>query len=207
VNRTRGWMRAVVLVGMVALGWSGRTTVTHAGSGWSAMQAGNAPVVTMPCGEMGRESVRNGEPVGEGSDGVWVELASPEAAPLLHIEADAAREFSLMSALATVDVGGGFGAAPAGTPVVGEASTVTLHYCVVGMATRRVLQSTWAERTPAVRPVRDLPSGWAQGMQGMYAGTRRLILFSSSLNTGGQPVTDVRSDEPVVVYVRVEGVK
>lgn len=108
-----------------------------------------------------------------------------------------------------VTVSGGAGEAPKvaielGTPSVTELITkdlivgtgaevppdgsVTVQYCGVGLASRTLFDSSWTRPgSPAKFPLNGVIFGWGQGIPGMKAGGRRLLIIPGDLAYGPNP--------------------
>lgn len=158
--------------------------------------------VTVSCDAASPVSVLQGPPVGEGTDGVWVELIGTQRSPRLHLEPNAGEDFLSASMVASVGIATNFDQPEVGVPAE-AARALTMRYCVVGLVSRAVVESTWTDGVPVTRVTATLPRGWAEAMRGMRAGERRLLLFSSDQNSGAEPIKGLQPNEPVALYVEL----
>ena len=77
--------------------------------------------------------------------------------------------------------------------VVGEGdavqagATVTAHYVGYGAATGAMFDGSWARGEPATFPLPNVILGWQEGLVGMQAGGRRLLVIPAELGYGNNP--------------------
>lgn len=118
----------------------------------------------------------------------------PGAAPTVTL----ADDFAPATELGVLDLVEG-----TGDPVTGE-STITVQYVGVGQQSRAVFDSSWASGRPATFGLREVIEGWQQGLEGMRAGGRRLLVIPGSLAYGpaGHPPV-IGPDETLVFVVDV----
>jgi peptidylprolyl isomerase len=129
--------------------------------------------------------------------------SSEEAAPTAPQSSDAA----LTGTPVSVEVTGEAGSEPIvaitpGDPVseleitdviVGEGdavqagATVTAHYVGYGGATGQMFDSSWVRGEPATFPLPNVILGWQEGLVGMQAGGRRLLVIPAELGYGNNP--------------------
>ncbi|NQW06216.1 MAG: FKBP-type peptidyl-prolyl cis-trans isomerase [SAR202 cluster bacterium] len=91
-----------------------------------------------------------------------------------------------------------------GTQVV-STSTLTVHYVLISWATGEVLQSSWSG-APAVFPLSGVIQGWQQGMPGMKAGGRRLLVIPPELAYGASGSGPIGPNETLAFVVDVVSV-
>ena len=131
--------------------------------------------------------------------------SSKEAAP--SASASAGGSATLTGTPVSVEVSGEAGAEPKvaitpGDPVtelevtdviVGEGdavqagATVTAHYVGYGAATGQMFDSSWVRGEPATFPLPNVILGWQEGLVGMQAGGRRLLVIPAELGYGENP--------------------
>ena len=91
-----------------------------------------------------------------------------------------------------------------GTQVV-STSTLTVHYVLISWATGEVLQSSWSG-APAVFQLSGVIQGWQQGMPGMKAGGRRLLVIPPELAYGASGSGPIGPNETLAFVVDVVSV-
>ena len=131
--------------------------------------------------------------------------SSDEAKPSASQPSDA--EPALTGTPVSVEVSGEAGSEPVvaitpGDPVtelevtdviVGEGdavqagATVTAHYVGYGAATSQMFDSSWVRGEPATFPLPNVILGWQEGLVGMQAGGRRLLVIPAELGYGNNP--------------------
>ena len=90
----------------------------------------------------------------------------PAGAPTVPVPTD-----PVSSSLVKQDLITGSGAA------VAPGSTVTVHYIGVACSTGKIFDSSWANGTPATFGLNSVIKGWTDGLPGMHAGGRRLLVI------------------------------
>lgn len=85
------------------------------------------------------------------------------------------------SALVIKDIVTGTGEA------VAAGQTVTAHYVGYGAATGAMFDSSWMRGEPATFPLDNVILGWQEGLVGMQAGGRRLLIIPAELGYGDTP--------------------
>jgi FKBP-type peptidyl-prolyl cis-trans isomerase len=66
-------------------------------------------------------------------------------------------------------------------------ATVTAHYVGYGGATGQMFDSSWVRGEPATFPLPNVILGWQEGLVGMQAGGRRLLVIPAELGYGNNP--------------------
>ena len=66
-------------------------------------------------------------------------------------------------------------------------ATVTAHYVGYGAATGQMFDSSWVRGEPATFPLQNVILGWQEGLVGMQAGGRRLLVIPAELGYGNNP--------------------
>lgn len=66
-------------------------------------------------------------------------------------------------------------------------ATVTAHYVGYGAATGQMFDSSWVRGEPATFPLPNVIVGWQEGLVGMQAGGRRLLVIPAELGYGDNP--------------------
>jgi peptidylprolyl isomerase len=66
-------------------------------------------------------------------------------------------------------------------------ATVTAHYVGYGAATGQMFDSSWVRGEPASFPLSNVILGWQEGLVGMQAGGRRLLVIPAELGYGNNP--------------------
>jgi len=66
-------------------------------------------------------------------------------------------------------------------------ATVTAHYVGYGAATGQMFDSSWVRGEPATFPLPNVILGWQEGLVGMQAGGRRLLVIPADLGYGNNP--------------------
>jgi peptidylprolyl isomerase len=131
--------------------------------------------------------------------------SSDESAPAASQPSDAAP--ALTGTPVSVEVTGEFGTEPIvaitpGDPVAqlevtdvivgtGEAvpagATVTADYVGYGGASGQMFDASWLRGEPATFPLPNVILGWQEGLVGMQAGGRRLLVIPAELGYGNNP--------------------
>jgi peptidylprolyl isomerase len=131
--------------------------------------------------------------------------SSDEAAPVPTQTADGSP--ALTGTPVSVDVTGEFGTEPVvaitpGDPVtklevtdvivgtgdeVPAGATVTADYVGYGGATGVMFDASWLRGEPATFPLANVILGWQEGLVGMQAGGRRLLVIPAELGYGNNP--------------------
>ena len=66
-------------------------------------------------------------------------------------------------------------------------AAVTAHYVGYGAATVQMFDSSWMRGEPATFPLPNVILGWQEGLVGMQAGGRRLLVIPAELGYGNNP--------------------
>ncbi|MEY3606063.1 MAG: FK506-binding protein [Actinomycetota bacterium] len=66
-------------------------------------------------------------------------------------------------------------------------ATVTAHYVGYGAATGQMFDSSWVRGEPATFPLPNVILGWQEGLVGMQAGGRRLLVVPAEQGYGNNP--------------------
>lgn len=154
--------------------------------------AGDAAFATSDCASLNPPTAADARPDGGTTvDGVTV-TPGAGGVPLVTIAKDAPTPGRLV----TQDITKGTGQeAKAG-------STVTAHYCGVGLTSRTVFDSSWARGgTPATFPLANVIPGWQQGIPGMLVGGRRILVIPGDLAYGANPPTSQILPNETLVFV------
>jgi FKBP-type peptidyl-prolyl cis-trans isomerase len=72
-----------------------------------------------------------------------------------------------------------------GAPVA-PGSTVTVQYIGVACSTGKIFDSSWANGSPATFGLNSVIKGWTDGLPGMHAGGRRLLVIPPDQAYGPQ---------------------
>jgi peptidylprolyl isomerase len=72
-------------------------------------------------------------------------------------------------------------------PAVPAGATVTAHYVGYGAATGQMFDSSWQRGEPASFPLSNVILGWQEGLVGMQAGGRRLLIIPAEMGYGDSP--------------------
>ena len=101
--------------------------------------------------------------------------------------------------LVVVDLQEGDGpAAPAG-------ATVTTHYVGVSWLNDTQFDASWDRGDPATFPLDAVIPGWSQGIPGMKAGGRRLLIIPPGLGYGAQsPTPEIAPNDTLVFVIDLE---
>jgi len=159
----------------------------------SATQATPAPSSTTPTTHTttkGSASVTSNpatDPVVTGAAGTAPTIAAPTgAAP---------------TTLVVHDIYPGSGA------VVQPTSTLTVQYTLMAWSTGKVVESSWSSGSPATFPLAQVIKGWQEGLAGMKAGGRRLLVIPPALGYGAQAAGPIKANETLIFVVDVLQVK
>lgn len=66
-------------------------------------------------------------------------------------------------------------------------ATVTAHYVGYGAVTGQMFDSSWVRDEPATFPLPNVILGWQEGLVGMQAGGRRLLVIPAEQGYGNNP--------------------
>ena len=114
------------------------------------------------------------------------------AEPTITLDAD----FGTVDELGVADVYTGSGDA------VEPGATVTVNYVGVGQMSGEVFDSSWQRGEPATFPLDQVIEGWSQGLVGMQAGGRRVLVIPAELAYGEAGAgADIAPGETLVFVV------
>ncbi len=81
-------------------------------------------------------------------------------------------------------------------------STLTVHYVLMAWSTGKVVESSWSG-APATFPLSGVITGWQEGMPGMKAGGRRLLVLPPDKAYGAAGGGPIGPNETLVFVVDV----
>ncbi|GEM_PF-56967 len=146
------------------------------------------------CTEVGQAVGAAQPPADSVTEGAVAVAGAEGAAPTVSIEADAAPATTLQ----TFDLQQGSG------PAVTEGATITVQYCGLGLTTRRVFDSSWARGEPVSFPLTGVIAGWQEGIPGMKAGGRRVLVIPGDKAYGPTPPgPEILENETLIFVVDV----
>ena len=99
------------------------------------------------------------------------------------------------SSLETQDVIVGSGATAVAT------STLTVHYTLMAWSTGKVVESSWTSGQPATFALAQVIPGWQQGIPGMKAGGRRVLVIPPALGYGAAGGGPIGPNETLIFVV------
>lgn len=188
--------RALALTAAAAasLALAGCTTnggaASNSSSATQATPGASATTPTTPTTTKGSSPVTSNQatdPVVTGAAGVAPTIAAPTgAAP---------------TTLVVHDIYPGTGA------VVQPTSTLTVQYTLMAWSTGKVVESSWSSGSPATFPLAQVIKGWQEGLAGMKAGGRRLLVIPPALGYGAQAAGPIKANETLIFVVDVLQVK
>ena len=91
--------------------------------------------------------------------------------------------------------------------VVQPTSTLTVQYTLMAWSTGKVVESSWSSGSPATFPLAQVIKGWQEGLAGMKAGGRRLLVIPPALGYGSQAAGPIKANETLIFVVDVLQVK
>ena len=80
-------------------------------------------------------------------------------------------------------------------------STLTVHYTLYAGSTGKLVESSWSSGQPATFSLSQVIPGWQQGMLGMKAGGRRLLIIPPDLGYGANGSGPIGKNETLVFVV------
>ncbi len=88
-------------------------------------------------------------------------------------------------------------------PMVTADSTVTAHYVGYGAQSGAMFDSSWSRGEPATFPLSGVIAGWQQGLVGMQAGGRRVLVIPGDLAYGAAPPdgSGIKANETLIFVV------
>ena len=86
-------------------------------------------------------------------------------------------------------------------PAVTAASTVTAHYVGYGATTGTKFDGSWDSGSPATFPLTGVIVGWQEGLLGMQAGGRRLLVIPGAMAYGSSPPSSVILPNETLIFV------
>jgi len=163
---------------------------SNSSSATQATPGASATTPTTPTTTKGSSPVTSNQatdPVVTGAAGVAPTIAAPTgAAP---------------TTLVVHDIYPGTGA------VVQPTSTLTVQYTLMAWSTGKVVESSWSSGSPATFPLAQVIKGWQEGLAGMKAGGRRLLVIPPALGYGAQAAGPIKANETLIFVVDVLQVK
>ena len=94
--------------------------------------------------------------------------------------------------------------------VVAPNSTLTVNYTLVAWSTGDIVDSSWSNGPggkPAIFPLANVIPGWQQGLPGMKAGGRRLLIVPPTLGYGANGAGPIAPNETLIFVVDLIDVK
>ena len=82
-------------------------------------------------------------------------------------------------------------------------SSLTVHYTLMAWSTGQVVESSWDGGSPATFPLSGVIAGWQQGIPGMKAGGRRLLVIPAELGYGAAGGGPIGPNETLIFVVDV----
>lgn len=157
--------------------------------------AAATPYVTLDCATL--EGVGVDAPPADAANvgDAWA-LFPPSGAPSLTLATDAQPATEL--GVADIAVGEG--------PEVRPGDTITVDYCGAGFGGRAVFDSSWARGEPATFPLQGLIPGWQEGIPGMKAGGKRLLVIPGELGYGPTGTQGIAPDETLVFVIQLQAI-
>lgn len=86
---------------------------------------------------------------------------------------------------------------------VAAGSTLTVQYTLLAWSTGKIVESSWTGGSPATFPLAGVIQGWQQGLPGMKAGGRRLLIIPPALGYGSVASGPIAANETLVFVVDV----
>ena len=127
-----------------------------------------------------------------GAAGAYIHVTGALGAqPTITAVCDAPTPLSLV----TQDIKAGSGA------TVAAGGVVTAHYVGYGMTSRTVFDSSWSNGKPIQFSLGKVIPGWTQGLPGMKAGGRRVLVIPGALAYGMNPPTSQIAPNETLVFV------
>jgi len=81
-------------------------------------------------------------------------------------------------------------------------STLTVHYVLMTWSDGKIVESSWSG-APATFPLSGVISGWQEGMPGMKAGGRRLLVLPPEKGYGEAGSGPIAPNETLIFVVDV----
>lgn len=132
-------------------------------------------------------------PTGSVTVGSASAAIQPNGAPTVTIATDA----TPATELGIAEVVEGSGAAAA------AGDTLTVNYCGVGLGTKALFDSSYANGTPATFPLDGVIAGWQEGVPGMKIGGTRLLVIPGAMAYGDAPPPGIDANETLVFTVEL----
>jgi peptidylprolyl isomerase len=92
-------------------------------------------------------------------------------------------------------------------PTATAASTVDVQYTGTLFADGALFDSSWSQGEPATFPLGRVVPGFAQGIEGMQVGGRRVIVIPPELGYGGETRGPIPGGSTLVFVVDLVGVR
>ena len=96
---------------------------------------------------------------------------------------------------------------PGSGAVVAPTSTLTVQYKLMTWSDGKIVDSSWTSGKPATFPLAQVIPGWQQGLPGMKAGGRRLLVIPPSLGYGATGAGPIKANETLIFVVDLIEVK
>jgi hypothetical protein len=165
---------------------------TAPGEGLQSSLAAATPYITVDCVST-QAMPTDTLPTGSVTVGFASAAMQPNGAPTVTIATDATPATEL--GIAEVVEGSGAEA------VAGD--TLTVNYCGVGLGTKTLFDSSYANGTPATFPLDGVIAGWQEGVPGMKVGGTRLLVIPGEMAYGDAPPPGIDVNETLVFTVEL----
>ena len=86
-------------------------------------------------------------------------------------------------------------------PAVVSSSTVTAHYVGYGASSGTKFDGSWESGSPATFPLANVIVGWQEGLLGMQAGGRRILVIPGAMAYGASPPTSAIAPNETLIFV------
>lgn len=86
-------------------------------------------------------------------------------------------------------------------PAVVSTSTVTAHYVGYGAASGLKFDGSWESGSPATFPLTNVIVGWQEGLLGMQAGGRRILVIPGAMAYGSSPPSSAIAPNEALIFV------
>lgn len=86
-------------------------------------------------------------------------------------------------------------------PAVVSTSTVTAHYVGYGATSGTKFDGSWESGSPATFPLANVIVGWQEGLLGMQAGGRRILVIPGAMAYGNSPPSSAIAPNETLIFV------
>ncbi len=86
-------------------------------------------------------------------------------------------------------------------PAVVSTSTVTAHYVGYGASSGTKFDGSWESGSSATFPLANVIVGWQEGLLGMQAGGRRILVIPGAMAYGNSPPTSAIAPNETLIFV------